>query len=78
MSDDCTTNPDFCGFNRVHMPYCDGNSFSGDRTDPGMSVYDLEVFDVKFLFRTTPTAYQRQSTSLFCSCNLKVRSMVFL
>jgi len=34
MSADPTSNPDFAGFNRVHMPYCDGNSFSGDRTDP--------------------------------------------
>ena len=33
MSDDCTANPDFCNFNRVHMPYCDGNSFSGNRDD---------------------------------------------
>ena len=33
MSDDCTANPDFCDFNRVHMPYCDGNSFSGNRDD---------------------------------------------
>eukprot|EP00755_Sulcionema_specki_P009715 Sspe_Gene.6470::Locus_2179_Transcript_1_2_Confidence_0.800_Length_1410::g.6470::m.6470/K19882/NOTUM; O-palmitoleoyl-L-serine hydrolase len=34
MSDNCTINPDFCNFNRVHLGYCDGNSFSGDRTDP--------------------------------------------
>eukprot|EP00038_Savillea_parva_P008712 m.178703 g.178703 ORF g.178703 m.178703 type:complete len:431 (+) comp14602_c0_seq1:70-1362(+) len=33
MSSDPTSNPDFAGFNRVHMPYCDGNSFSGDRTE---------------------------------------------
>ena len=33
MSDDCDTNPDFCNFNRVHMVYCDGNSFSGNRDD---------------------------------------------
>eukprot|EP01060_Flectonema_neradi_P034117 TRINITY_DN5893_c6_g1_i1.p1 TRINITY_DN5893_c6_g1~~TRINITY_DN5893_c6_g1_i1.p1 ORF type:complete len:451 (+),score=83.72 TRINITY_DN5893_c6_g1_i1:53-1354(+) len=34
MSSDCETNPDFCNFNRVHIPYCDGNSFSGNRDDP--------------------------------------------
>lgn len=34
MSDDCTSNPDFCNFNRVHMVYCDGNSFSGNRDAP--------------------------------------------
>jgi len=34
MSDDCDSNPDFCNFNRVHMVYCDGNSFSGNRDDP--------------------------------------------
>jgi hypothetical protein len=31
MSDNCTVNPDFCNFNRVYLPYCDGNSFSGNR-----------------------------------------------
>lgn len=34
MSDDCKSNPDFCNFNRVHMVYCDGNSFSGNRDEP--------------------------------------------
>lgn len=34
MSDDCATNPDFCNVNRVHMVYCDGNSFSGNRDEP--------------------------------------------
>eukprot|EP00747_Dinoflagellata_sp_TGD_P219245 gnl/TRDRNA2_/TRDRNA2_91395_c0_seq1.p1 gnl/TRDRNA2_/TRDRNA2_91395_c0~~gnl/TRDRNA2_/TRDRNA2_91395_c0_seq1.p1 ORF type:complete len:456 (+),score=34.85 gnl/TRDRNA2_/TRDRNA2_91395_c0_seq1:61-1428(+) len=34
MGDDCTKNPDFCNFNRVHMVYCDGNSFSGNRDEP--------------------------------------------
>lgn len=34
MSDDCGSNPDFCNFNRVHLAYCDGNSFSGDRDEP--------------------------------------------
>lgn len=33
MSSDCSSNPDFCGFNRVHMAYCDGNSFSGNRDE---------------------------------------------
>ena len=33
MSDDCKVNPDFCNFHRVIMPYCDGNSFSGDRAE---------------------------------------------
>lgn len=34
MGDDCKKNPDFCNFNRVHMVYCDGNSFSGNRDEP--------------------------------------------
>ena len=34
MSSDCETNPDFCNFNRVHIPYCDGNSFSGNVDEP--------------------------------------------
>jgi len=34
MSSDCKSNPDFCNYNRVHMVYCDGNSFSGNRDDP--------------------------------------------
>jgi hypothetical protein len=34
MSSDCTVNPDFCNVNRVHILYCDGNSFSGNRDAP--------------------------------------------
>jgi len=34
MSDDCDSNPDFCNANRVHIVYCDGNSFSGNRDQP--------------------------------------------
>lgn len=34
MSDNCDSNPDFCHFNRVHMVYCDGNSFSGNADEP--------------------------------------------
>ena len=34
MSSDCNVNPTFCSFNRVYLKYCDGNSFSGDRTEP--------------------------------------------
>jgi len=34
MSSDCSVNPDFCNANRVHMLYCDGNSFSGNRDSP--------------------------------------------
>eukprot|EP00294_Goniomonas_avonlea_P008479 CAMPEP_0114555252 /NCGR_PEP_ID=MMETSP0114-20121206/8651_1 /TAXON_ID=31324 /ORGANISM="Goniomonas sp, Strain m" /LENGTH=419 /DNA_ID=CAMNT_0001740367 /DNA_START=11 /DNA_END=1270 /DNA_ORIENTATION=- len=45
MSSDCTINPDFCQFNRVHMAYCDGNSFSGNRDDP------VEVNGTKLYFR---------------------------
>eukprot|EP01013_Petalomonas_cantuscygni_P022856 TRINITY_DN44179_c0_g1_i1.p1 TRINITY_DN44179_c0_g1~~TRINITY_DN44179_c0_g1_i1.p1 ORF type:complete len:467 (+),score=62.49 TRINITY_DN44179_c0_g1_i1:145-1401(+) len=30
----CKVNPTFCEYNRVWLPYCDGNSFSGDREDP--------------------------------------------
>lgn len=34
MSTDCSTNPDFCNFNRVWFVYCDGASFSGNRNEP--------------------------------------------
>ena len=34
LSSDCAQNPEFCKYNRVHMLYCDGNSFSGNREDP--------------------------------------------
>ena len=43
MSGDCTVNPDYCNFNRVHMAYCDGNSFAGDATDP-ISVNGEEIY----------------------------------
>ena len=33
MSDNCDVNPDFCNFHRVYMPYCDGDSFSGNREE---------------------------------------------
>eukprot|EP00656_Telonema_subtile_P016623 TRINITY_DN18798_c0_g1_i3.p1 TRINITY_DN18798_c0_g1~~TRINITY_DN18798_c0_g1_i3.p1 ORF type:complete len:451 (+),score=89.28 TRINITY_DN18798_c0_g1_i3:95-1447(+) len=36
LSADCAVNPDFCNYNRVHMLYCDGNSFSGNRDQPVM------------------------------------------
>lgn len=29
---DCSTNPLFCNWNFVYMPYCDGQSFAGDAT----------------------------------------------
>eukprot|EP01061_Rhynchopus_euleeides_P003296 TRINITY_DN12565_c1_g2_i2.p1 TRINITY_DN12565_c1_g2~~TRINITY_DN12565_c1_g2_i2.p1 ORF type:complete len:374 (+),score=99.21 TRINITY_DN12565_c1_g2_i2:75-1124(+) len=34
MDADCDKNPDFCNFNHVELPYCDGNSFAGNRTEP--------------------------------------------
>lgn len=34
LSPDCTVNPEFCNYNRVHILYCDGNSFSGNRDQP--------------------------------------------
>ena len=33
-SQNCKDNPAFCEFNWVYIGYCDGNSFSGDRTEP--------------------------------------------
>eukprot|EP00754_Rhynchopus_humris_P014953 Rhum_TRINITY_DN14421_c0_g1::Rhum_TRINITY_DN14421_c0_g1_i5::g.88020::m.88020/K19882/NOTUM; O-palmitoleoyl-L-serine hydrolase len=33
-SQNCKDNPAFCEFNWVYVGYCDGNSFSGDRTEP--------------------------------------------
>jgi hypothetical protein len=32
--DDCTNNPTFCVFNVALLPYCDGNSQLGNRSDP--------------------------------------------
>lgn len=34
MADDQSINPDFAGFNRVVLAYCDGNSFASNRDDP--------------------------------------------
>ena len=34
MNTDCTKNPDFCNMNFAFLPYCDGNSFSGNRDEP--------------------------------------------
>jgi len=34
LSDDCSLNPTFCNYNRVYLPYCDGNSFAGDVDEP--------------------------------------------
>ncbi|XP_065184018.1 uncharacterized protein LOC135814776 [Sycon ciliatum] len=43
LADDCQTNPVFCDYNVVYMPYCDGGSFSGNREKPlvvnGTSLY---------------------------------------
>lgn len=34
MSDQYSVNPDFYNFNRVQIAYCDGSSFSSDRSEP--------------------------------------------
>ena len=34
MANDPSINPDFAGFNRVVLAYCDGNSFASNREDP--------------------------------------------
>lgn len=33
LSSDCTVNPEFCKWKKVHIKYCDGNSFSSNRED---------------------------------------------
>ena len=50
LSSDCMLNPDFCGFNRVWLRYCDGNSFSGNRDAP-VSVTGLDGGVKKLYFR---------------------------
>jgi len=30
LSDDCTVNPDFCGWSMIFIGYCDGASFAGN------------------------------------------------
>jgi len=50
MGDDCNKNPDFCNFNRVHMVYCDGNSFSGNRDEP-IAVTGLDGKEKLLYFR---------------------------
>ena len=30
LSDNCTINPDFCGWSMVYIGYCDGASFAGN------------------------------------------------
>ncbi len=43
MSSDCQKNYQFCSYNKVFVGYCDGNSFSGNRTQPlnvgGANIY---------------------------------------
>lgn len=34
MANDPSVNPDFAGYNRVVLAYCDGNSFASNRDDP--------------------------------------------
>jgi hypothetical protein len=34
QSTNCSVNPTFCDFNYIFVRYCDGNSFSGFRTEP--------------------------------------------
>ena len=34
LSNNCQSNPRFCNWNKVWMPYCDGTSFSGNNADP--------------------------------------------
>lgn len=34
MANDASVNPDFAGYNRVVLAYCDGNSFASNRDDP--------------------------------------------
>ena len=34
LSDDCNKNKEFCGYTKVMLHYCDGNSFSGDQEGP--------------------------------------------
>eukprot|EP00038_Savillea_parva_P008757 m.178978 g.178978 ORF g.178978 m.178978 type:complete len:525 (-) comp14661_c0_seq1:74-1648(-) len=43
LSPNCEANPDFCNFNKIILLYCDGASFTGDRSSPivvqGMPLY---------------------------------------
>jgi hypothetical protein len=39
----CTSNPDFCGWNIVNLNYCDGDSFSGNRGD-AITVGGKQIF----------------------------------
>lgn len=49
LSNDCDVNPDFCNFNRVIVPYCDGTSFTGNRDEPVVSeTQDGEPFTLYF------------------------------
>lgn len=50
MSDDCGVNPDFCNFNRVLVPNCDGTSFTGNVHQP-VEAKDADGTPRKLYFR---------------------------
>eukprot|EP01060_Flectonema_neradi_P016360 TRINITY_DN22970_c0_g1_i1.p1 TRINITY_DN22970_c0_g1~~TRINITY_DN22970_c0_g1_i1.p1 ORF type:complete len:429 (+),score=67.52 TRINITY_DN22970_c0_g1_i1:30-1289(+) len=43
MSTDCSVNPEFCNYNFINIPYCDGASFTGNADLPS-NVYGKDIY----------------------------------
>jgi hypothetical protein len=80
MSDDCTANPQFCTWNKVWMPYCDGNSFSGQLTEPvsfyGNNLYFRGHYNMRAAFNAimtdvvkAPVPYSQAADIMLTGCS---------
>lgn len=57
LSDDCDLNPDFCTWNRVEIPYCSQDLWSGQVTQPNASTWGL-YFSGHLIFEAVLNALQ--------------------
>eukprot|EP01060_Flectonema_neradi_P023432 TRINITY_DN3168_c1_g1_i1.p1 TRINITY_DN3168_c1_g1~~TRINITY_DN3168_c1_g1_i1.p1 ORF type:complete len:419 (+),score=77.28 TRINITY_DN3168_c1_g1_i1:53-1309(+) len=62
FSSDCSISPDFCQFNHVFFPYCDGNSFSGNRegtvnTSSGVELHFRGIHILKYALEELSSKY---------------------
>ena len=66
---------DYCNFNRVHMAYCDGNSFSGNAADPitvnGKQIYfrGKRIIDAILQTLTEKYNFDAAETVLLTGCS---------
>eukprot|EP01059_Diplonema_ambulator_P007236 TRINITY_DN16728_c0_g1_i1.p1 TRINITY_DN16728_c0_g1~~TRINITY_DN16728_c0_g1_i1.p1 ORF type:complete len:443 (+),score=93.28 TRINITY_DN16728_c0_g1_i1:145-1329(+) len=75
MDSDCKQNPEFCNFNKVELLYCDGASFSGDRSDPvvvnGTKLYFKGQKNRELTFQTLVKTFNLGSAKrvIFTGCS---------